>query len=363
MKTYKMLLIGLVSSVVSATAFATCDSAKQEADKACDELIAQLAKSNADMSALSGMLDQNNVGAAKTGMDGQAMGAKAQAAIQAALAKCTAAQQKCNQTCKSEQSQKQSEQDYAGAQQAGQNDNYCKSQKPEQAKKSGEKASGDLSKMMDALGKLLAALGAQQNQQQQPEQPLCTREPKNPACTVDKSSSDGGSTFTSGEFRRDDGASSTDGGLANGADPAMGTPASSSGGGSGFGAGAGSVGSMGTASSGGNKYSKDNSSKKSSDDGTPKINMASGYAGGAGGGGGRGGGGLGGHGGGNGSSPSRSSVDQDQQAGRIAAAAEERLRGPASNEPLGGISSVYYLDNFTKIEKRIQNERNTLFEN
>jgi hypothetical protein len=86
--------------------------------------------------------------------------------------------------------------------------------------------------------------------------------------------------------------------------------------------------------------------------------------------GGGGGGGGGGRGGGSsglgksGANPtaSRTGIDGDPQAGKIAAAAEERLRGPASNEPLGGVTSVYYLDNFSKVEKRMLTERNTLQE-
>lgn len=212
----------------------------------------------------------------------------------------------------------------------------------------------------------MKALGMKDNKNdQQAQQPLCQQDPKNSACTVDKANTTG-SQFASGEFRSANGTASTDGSLASTDGPPLGTPASSSGSGGGSSGGGmgGFGGSLGVASAGG-RGSSAKSSKNAEFDGTPKINLSGGgYGSGGGGGGGSGYGGNGhGSGSGNTATASRSGLEHDEQVGKIATAAQERIRGPASNEPMGGVSSVYYLDNFTKIEKRIQSERNNLTEN
>jgi hypothetical protein len=360
MKIFTMALFILTSLMMANSAYAGgCNSKKQKAEKSCSK--ETLTKYEAQLQAVEKGIAGKGAGFVAEGSY-LSLGEQ-KAALDRDIAECKSDRTSCKDTCQQEASQKR-----AQMQDASNEDNnkkVCEKDLKENEDKA-KKTSGGMEEAMKALAALMQALGmgdkGEETANKEPETPLCTREPNNPECTVDKSTADA-ATFTSGEFRKDDSGSFADGNLERGEDPAFGAPASQAGGSGGASGAAGSVGAMGTASSGGGKGGSD-SSKKSEDDGSPKINLASSGSYG-GGGGGRGGGSGGGGNGSKGSSvtASRTSLDGDRQAGKIAAAAEERLRGPASNEPMGGISSVYYLDNFTKVEKRIQNERNTLLEN
>lgn len=276
---------------------------------------------------------------------------------------CNASRDKCAQTCEQEASGKRARMDYAGAQQDDQKKQNCQNGEPKKNEDEAKKTSGGMAEAMQALAALMQALGmGEEKPPETAQQPFCTENPTDPACKEDKPV-DTSSTLTAGEFRRADEGAFADGDVGTEAAPAPGAAAqqtsSSPMGGAGMGLPMGGGGGVGTASA----RDKD-SGKKSEFDGAPKINIAGGAMNGGGGSGGRGGGGSSlGKGSGN-PIASRTGLNDENAANKVAAAAEDRLRGPASsNEPLGGISSVYYLDNFTKVEKRMITERNTLKEN
>lgn len=357
MKIYKAILIGLLSVLVSVTVHASCDADKEAAKMKCSGEELQAAK--AAFAAGASLLAANNVGAAKTAEDAKTEANTQQGKIIAANKACVDAINKCSTSCDKEKTATQTT-NPPKSQQAAKNKDYCVNGDPAKTAEAQKKAGGDLGEMMKALTGLLAALGAQQTPPEAPQQSPCTTNPSDPQCVTDKATNDAGSTLTSGEFRRDAGAAFADGDLAGEAAPVAGPPAAQTV--SAPMAGGAPVNLSSSGGGGGRNSPSRDREKKSEFDGSPKINLASGFAGGGSGGGKSGGG----SGGGSKSSAnplaSRASIDGDSQAGKIAQAAEDRLRGPASNEPLGGVSSVYYLDNFTKVEKRIMNERNTLQE-
>lgn len=195
------------------------------------------------------------------------------------------------------------------------------------------------------------------------ELPLCSREPQNPECTTDVASKES-SDFSNGKFRN--GESGLIEGDLGGEGDVSGGAAGPTNTASGGGAGAGGLGGAFGAGGSGNVKGKEPVAKGEAFDGAPKINVA-GSTGTASPGGGNSSGGARSASGKNSGNPlaSRTSLDSpdnNSAASKLAQAAEQRLRGPASNEPIGGVTSVYYLDNFTKIEKRMTNERNSLKE-
>lgn len=342
-----------------------CRSNHQAAGQSCDpehvqRITATLAGIQAEIDSLSGA--GQGVGATASGSLSSLTTQKAQ--LEAIIADCQGKINSCKDICTNEYITALNQQNHTAANQAHNNRTECERRFQETAN-AARQTSMDMGKAMEALMALMQMLGMNTDSPQQAEAPLCTREPNNPSCKTDTASVTTGGDFTTGSFRGDTSDRSSDGDLGTEADPEMGKPAAqaSSGGGAMGSAGMPLGGGGGGVPSGMSKASGD---KKSEFDGTPKINMASGFAnaggGGAPGGGGRGG--AGSKGGTNNPYASRTSIDGDQQAAsKIAQAAEERLRNPANaNEPIGGITSVYYLDNFTKVEKRMTNERNTLQE-
>jgi hypothetical protein len=277
------------------------------------------------------------------------------------IAQCTEAIRICKESCEKEAANNKAQQNYTAAEQNKEDKKHCETdleQKKEQAKV----AEGSMGKALETLGGLLSALGIMAPKQQDVAQPLCVQNPNDPTCTTDTANKESNSQLATGDFRRDDAAALEEGTLAGEVDPASGPAATPTSSGAIAGVAAAGLGGGG-GSSNPTARARDIGDKKSEFDGNPKINFAGGVMGGgsAGGGSARGGSSTIGKGVAN-PIASRTTIDLDSQAGRIATAAEERLRGPASNEPMGGVTSVYYLDNFSKIEKRMLTERNTLQE-
>ncbi|MCC6137392.1 MAG: hypothetical protein IT287_02080, partial [Bdellovibrionaceae bacterium] len=351
--------LGICLSTISLQA-QQCAKDKAKADKECTpekfkSSIDKLAALKAD----SDSIDPTKNGAGTEAKEALTNTTAQKAELQKHIALCNEHIQGCIKSCQSEAQTNLAQQQTAQASQNEKDKQHCESGPPEEAKKSAQAADASMGEMMKALAGLLAALGMGQDTPETPEQPLCTQNPNDPTCKTDTASNDSGSTLTSGEFRRDPGSAFAEGELGTEAAPVAGAPAAQT---MSAPMAGGAAPNLGGGGGGGGRSSGGPSKEKKSDfDGTPKINLASGFGGGGGGGGKGGGGGSGGKSSGN-PIATRTGADSDQNAGKIAQAAEDRLRGPASNEPLGGVSSVYYLDNFTKVEKRIMNERNTLQE-
>jgi hypothetical protein len=125
--------------------------------------------------------------------------------------------------------------------------------------------------------------------------------------------------------------------------------------------GGGAGGGMGAASAGGGFASGRDSGKKSGDDGS-KLNLASGPGGGGGGGGSMAGMGGSAKPGPAGAPPSRTAIDGPDRSMQAAIEKAAQQRGIASDGPAGGITGANSLDNFQKVEKRMQSERNNLSE-
>lgn len=335
-----------------------CAKDKQKAIKECDP--EKVKETMGELAAF----QQQTAGAGTAKMaDELYKGGSAKLAKDQAFAKmCGDAIQGCIKSCTSEAQKNRAQLQEGAAAQNDQDKKYCQTDKPAKAKEAAEKSNMDMGKILEGLMALLQALG--KGDEKPPEEvakPFCTENPTDPACK-DDSPITTGSGLTAGEFRRGDTGAFAEGDVGTEATPLHGTPAqpsnSSSGGGMGMPMAGGGGGGLAPASARDRE-----SSKKSEFDGAPKINIAGGAMGAGGGGGARGGGGSSlGKASGN-PIASRTGLNDENQANKAAAAAEDRLRGPASNnEPLGGVSSVYYLDNFTKVEKRMITERNTLKE-
>lgn len=360
MKSIKILIttIGVLSGFVTAEA-QQCQKDEETAKTKCSK--EQFTQYEARLKELNAQLAGQGVGSqASQSYDGVGM---EKAGLESRIALCKEAREGCIKSCQSDAQQKRSQvpPQESAAQQDDKKKQNCESGEPKKNEEQAKGTSNGMAEAMQALAALMQALGMQSPEQQQAEVPLCTQNPNDPQCKTDTATTDGGSTLTSGEFRRDDGATTVDGALASQEAPNAGAAAQPTMSGAIAGAGGAGLGGGG-GGSGGSSRGRDSGDKKSDFDGTPKINLAGGAMGGGGGGGGGARGASNpGKGGGN-PTASRTGIDNESQVGKIAAAAEERLRGPASNEPLGGISSVYYLDNFSKVEKRMITERNTLQE-
>lgn len=352
-----MFVCGIFSSSI---VYATCTAEEQKAANACSP--EKFKAYEARLAAVNKEIAGRGAGTqAQTGYDSLDMEKKG---LDAQIAACKKERESCTSTCKSSAAQKRAQTpvpDTAGAQQDEQKQAKCEKKEHKEAEDKAKSTSSGMGEAMQALAALMGALGMGQETPETAELPFCTQYPEDPSCKTDTAVADTGSTLTSGEFRRDDGGTLVEGDLGTEASPVGGPAAAQTMSGPMAGASMPSLGGSG-GGSGSSGRSRSYGDRKSEFDGSPKINLAGGAMSGGGGGGGKGGGSsLGGKSSGN-PTAGRTSLDNEQQAGKIAAAAEERLRGPASNEPLGGISSVYYLDNFSKVEKRMITERNTLQE-
>ncbi len=357
----KMMFLSFISIVFGAQlaqASGQCSKEEQAAQQQCsDEKFtsykAQLAALNSSMA---------GKGAATQAADGAAGVSEQKANLDSLIALCEEKRQGCIKTCQSDAQQKRARTpvpDEQGATQDDQKRKKCETEVKEK-KDNAQKTSDGMGEAIKGLLGLLQALGASKDDVAvEPTKPFCTEYPNDPACKTD-TANDTNSTLTAGEFRKGDEGTFAEGEVGSENAPAGGPAAQTSMSSPMGGMGMAGMGGGGGAPAGG-KAEKE-SGKKSEFDGSPKINLAGGAMGAGGGGGNKGGGSSLGKGSGN-PIASRTGLNDENAANKLAAVAEERLRGPASNnEPLGGISSVYYLDNFTKVEKRIINERNTLKE-
>jgi hypothetical protein len=364
----KNIFIFISAFLVSVSLHANqCESAKSEADTKCD---AQ------ELAGVKAAIDAEDAKfRAAHGMSGSAEMTEAQMAqVQDAIVKtgefkgkCVQAIRQCSDKCKMQQAEDQSRNDQAGAANAQRNGDYCTKGKPQQVAEKAEKDQGDMSKTLGALAQLLSALTGMMK----PSDPAaektdeCTVSATNTAamvaantnCSTDVATASAGTTYATGDYRAAKGNASSSNPLGTG-EVGIGTasqptyaPSGSSGGGGGSSGGGGFGGRMGTASANSPSGGKDE-----------KLLPSSNFGGGG------GGGGRSASGGGGGSSkPSaygqitKSSVDDERQM-QLAVDKAMQQRGPASDGPPGGISGAFSLDNFMKVEKRIQNERNQLNE-
>jgi hypothetical protein len=364
----KNIFIFLSVFLVSVSGFAQqCESAKNEADTKCDaqELAAVKAAIDAEEAKFR----------ASNGMNGSVKMTEAQMAqVQDAIVKtgefkgkCVQAIQQCSEKCQAEKVQRENAQDQAGAVNAEQARTYCTQGKPKQVADKAEKDQGDMSKTLGALAQLLSALTGMMKPSENNAATTdeCTVSATNTAamvaantnCSTDVATASAGTTFATGDYRAAKGNASSSNPLATG-EVGIGTasqptyaPAGSSGGGGGSSGGGGFGGRMGTASASGSGGGKGD-----------KILPSSNFGGGGGGGGKS----ASGSGGGSGKPSSygqitKSSIDDERQM-QLAVDKAMQQRGPASDGPPGGISGAFSLDNFMKVEKRIQNERNQLNE-
>lgn len=264
---------------------------------------------------------------------------------------CNQAWRNCSQICQQEAAQPMN----PNAAQAAQDQQTCEKEHKKQDEKA-QQNDQSMAQMLQALAGLLAALMGQQKPTDQ-QQPTCVANPNDPSCKTDTASTVGSSDFANGTFRTGKDASFSDGTLAASDGPAMGTPAQAQMSGAlPGGAAGGGMGGLGPMS----PSSSSSSGKKDEDSGAPKINLAS-----SGGGGGRAGGGSDFGGGARAASagvnPGKVTGSEDP---RLQSAVDKALqhRAVASDGPLGGISAAHSLDNFQKVEKRMQFERNQLNE-
>jgi len=278
---------------------------------------------------------------------------EARAKLNEFIKNCSDAIEQCSQQCAAEQS------DPVRGPTATTNKNKCENGTPAQTRDQAKMDLGQLLAVLAGLAALIMALMGQDDEKPPEEGEVdCTKTPYDPKCRPDIAADDDPATFTTGEVRTRGGEGDfLDSNLSGQLPVATGTPAQASYSGlpSGSGGGSGAAG-MGAAGAGGFGRGAD---KKAEGDGSPKINLAS-TPGGGGGGAGMGGGRGGAH-PGSGAVATRSGIDGNE---KLAAAVEKAVqqRGVASEGPMGGITAAHSLDNFQKVEKRIQSERNQLNE-
>lgn len=281
--------------------------------------------------------------------------------------KCSQARGDCVSSCKQAQTNPTTQAEGTSGEQ------YCEGE----PKENEEASKGNSDALMGALAQLLAAMMAKGQEpppaavasvcgQQQAVPPGTTLPPGAATAaataaqicpTLDKQST-ADSTFTNGTGRTSSSGEYLGAGDLGSGTPAAGTPAQVQysagvpGGGAGGGMGAGASGSG----------SRDPGKKGTN--GEPeqgKLGLAA-----VGGGGGGGGGSLAGTGksgaSGAAGAPSRTPVDGSDKSMQAAIDRAVQQRGIASDGPAGGISGANSFDNFQKVEKRMQSERNNLNE-
>lgn len=333
-------------------AVANCEQLRQTAEKSCDQanikdplqLVADLQK----MAETSGQTVPTIL-ASQTKLGG------AQGQIAAFQKQCYTDFQNCIRGCQAEANAAYAANDAAAGNEAQRSGEYCKKE-PQQNYEAAKKGQMDIGQIMQGLGALLTALGAGGGDE--PSDPCATNPDR---CAVDTAAKSNG-TSRSGTTRQSTG----DGGVLEAAlgndEPATGEGAAPSlaQGTPGMGGGAG----INSAGMGGAGPARGRGVAEQEYDGKPKINLASGGFGG----GPKGGApSLGASSLGKGSGnpiASRTGIDADGKS--ISSQAMEnamQARGLASgNGQMGGITAAHSLDNFQKVEKCIQNERNLLSE-
>jgi hypothetical protein len=343
-----------------------CESAKSTADTSCDgeklqEIKAQLAAAEAQIRATPGR--QGSAQLTQTEI----------AQVEATLAKtgefranCVKAIEQCSNKCMLAAANASASGNIPQANADNAARDYCTQGKPQQVAEEAKKDEADMGKTLGGLAQLLSSLtGLIPKTDTAAVTDECTVSAtnsaatvkNNPNCSTDVATTSSGTTFATGDYRAAKGVANASSALGSG-DVAMGTPAkqelaaaSAGGGGSGSGAGGSGAGGRGSgAGTGAAAGGKD-------DKALPSSNFGAGGGGGKSASGGAGGSGKPGAPG----QITRAAIDED----RLMQAAVDKAmqqRGPASEGPPGGISGAFSLDNFIKVEKRMQNERNQLNE-
>ena len=350
--------------------FADCTAAKQSATDSCsaEKIRASQAAVTAAEQALAAATAAAKAagvagpGPATTAQNAQLAATTAKAELETVLATCSESQKNCDTVCKEEQHMWESTGMNPGpAQQAADSANYCKNEEPEENRRQGQQLSSNLGQTLLGLAGLLASLGLGQGGDSQTAATDCFTQPTAPGCAVDTASTTPTATLASGTARESSGSGFDTSALNTNDVPTSGTPVAPSYASAtpGFGGGGGLP--MMPSSSGASSGKPRSVAEEP--DGSPKINMPGGAAGG-----GRGGGGGGsGSGMANGKvvgnpAASRTGIDADKNLTTAAAEKAMQVRGLASEGPVGGISSAHSLDNFQKVEKRIETERTQLSE-
>lgn len=334
------------------SAVANCDQLRQQAEKDCDRAkIDDPLKLIADVQRMAKETNQQ-VTTIKAGQ--QNLGV-AKVELKKFEARCYNSFKDCIRGCEAEANAAYAANDQASGNEAQRAGEYCKKE-PQENFQAAKQGGMDLGQAMQGLGALLTALGASGGGS---EGDPCVTNPNR--CAVDAATTSPGTTRSDSARQATGDGSVIEAALGNdepatgeGAAPslAQGTP--------GMGAGGG----INSAGMGGNAPARSRGVAELEDDGKPKINLASaGFGGGP-----------------KGSPPpmgpsslgkgssnpiaSRTGIDADGKS--ISSQAMDKAmqaRGLASGSgQMGGITAAHSLDNFQKIEKCIQNERNLLSE-
>lgn len=340
----KILFIFIVVVCFSKTASAQCSTAVNDAQKSCDK--ANIKDPLRLLTDMKDYLAKNDTGVATTVKKGIADVTTAKAQVDQFELDCAKKIKACIDSCVN-----------IGEEQAR---TYCATGEPEKNRQAAKGASGNLSQILPALAQILASLGAGGGGDNTDP---CANNPN--LCKTDVAAKDQGSTFSNGGVRQSDGDSKfLEAGL-NGNDvPAMGEsakPSYAQAGAAGSGSGSGAINAAALAGSVRPKANADGNQ----DNGIKAASSAAGgtMSGSRGGGGGFGGGSSSSSKGNSNPIASRLSIDNDERA--LADKAADNVlqaRGVASDGPDGGVSHPLRSDNFQKIEKRIQTERNSLSE-
>jgi hypothetical protein len=286
---------------------------------------------------------------------------KAYVDLQKYVERCESQRNSCISACESERDAQLAEQNQAGAQNAENVRQYCESGQPKRNEDAGRQAGMNLQQLIPAIAGILASLGLGKGDETKPLDD-CLSQPNQQKCRVDTATkgTDTPNT-TTGSPRQTSGEDDFLNAGLNGNDmPMQGEPTAPNlaTGSAGFGGGGG----MGMGMPGMGAPAGRSRSPEPEVDGSPKINLAGMSGGAAGRGGGSSmGGSLTPSKSGNSAIASRTSIDGDGKAQGVVEKALQ-ARGIASEGPLGGVSAAHSLDNFQKIEKRIQSERNQLSE-
>lgn len=341
-----------------------CTSAKNEAEKKCDEK--ELASARAKLQAAYQTVNATEHGAARN------LEEHAIPNAEAAKQDTTTVRTKCEQLiedCKSKCDQVAQEKlgnwtpnDDSEGIQAQQDSKFCSQGKPKEFAEQAKKEEGNMGKALQDMMKMLAQLmgkGGDDPKQAEEEDPCANPHPDDPRCKTDVATADTPGELRNGEFRSDDGLG------AGGTTMELDQPsvpmgdAGDAGNSKGQAAGAAMApASTGMAGMGGSGNDKEEGST-TLEDGS-KVGPGGFHSGG--GGGGRGGGygyGAGGSGDGNNAPVSTASLESNE---KFQAVASDKLdsRGLANVGPRGGISGPLSMDNFRKVEKRVELERKSL---
>ena len=347
-----VFIILFFANLDSVFAAGTCNSARDAALKDCDK--ANIKEPQLLVEQMRALTTQSDVGIVSGLEQNIPAGQTAEQQLGAFAVKCAESYTNCQRVCQQTAAQEQANMNPEGVQAAQEANKQC-SEEPVQNQAAAEKAKMDLSQILPALISLLGQLKGDSGETGD----ACAKDPAQ--CKVDEASDTPGATLAN--TTRDAGTGGfLDAGLNPSDAPAMGEKVDPSmaqfgqspgGGGGGFGGGG----------SGGGPGGRGRGVAEVNADGTPKINF------------GATGGGAGGK---NGGMPmgtassskgsgnpvaSRVGIDDGSKGNGVGNAVDKALqaRGLASGQP-GGISAAHAFDNFQKIEKRIQTERNKLAE-